>query len=854
MEPAPAKAKVIDDPPPTSAKEAEVPAVPSTPMEPEPEPEVPQPKAPEPEPEVPQPKAPEPVAAAPEPTPAPAEEEDEEEDEEEEEAEHEPLVKWPENASIFIGDYQFGPTPAPPGPPKPGVPYKAILSGRAAYGTGHVLDGDRPLGPIMPYCPYCCRLTLLMLESGMEFVPILIDGSDKPKWFTDAYEVAKTPAFLGQPGGNGDEWTGEFENILGNLKASGNAHLLAMCEPGDVAVETIEKHASTAGFASALSFIAGTTTEGGKMLMMGLGGEAGLIEEGEPADEFRDRMVRTARDAFGELEKIFAELASSGKPFLGGDEPNQADVYALTMILFGHNIYLGGLTADPAAPCQLADVGAPSLMPYVERWMERPSYLKCYRTKSTVFAPAMRNFSNMLMMAHDVMDGGKRIYTCLERLRELDVEYDGKEHPPVIGEPSAEEPEPAEAPSAEEPKPAEAPSAEEPEPAEAPSAEEPKPAEDPTPAEEGEAAAKQEEEEDEEEEDDEPVVPWPEGLSPYVGGYLYGPEPGPGDRKPEAGKPFKAVLSARASYGGRNTAGELVDGDAALGPIMPFCPYCARISLLLIESGVEFQAFLIDAGDKPDWFINAYDKAETPAMMGSPGGLDDGQWVGESKDIIARACEQNEKFKELCEREGPITVEQIEKYANEVAFGMILGYIAPTEEESGKGLAMGLHKQAGLEPIEGETGAALRERCNAHFRAGLAEFEKMIGGLTTPFIGGDTPSKADVFAATTLFFSHNIAESGLCGDSVAMDKGASLADLGAPSVVPYLQRWMERPSWKTAYKTTCMYSTAVVACLAGWMMMAKDVFDDGRKLNLILDNLRRRDTDYNPDFVPPTKN
>ena len=49
-----------------------------------------------------------------------------------------------------------------------------------------------------------------------------------------------------------------------------------------------------------------------------------------------------------------------------------------------------------------------------------------------------------------------------------------------------------------------------------------------------------------------------------------------------------------------------------------------------------------------------------------------------------------------------------------------------------------------------------------------------------------------------------------------------------------------------------MYSTAVVACLAGWMMMAKDMFDDGRKLNLILDNLRRRDTDYNPDFVPPT--
>ena len=140
--------------------------------------------------------------------------------------------------------------------------------------------------------------------------------------------------------------------------------------------------------------------------------------------------------------------------------------------------------------------------------------------------------------------------------------------------------------------------------------------------------------EEEEEEEEEPVVPWPEGLSPFVGNYLYGPEPGPGDRKPEPGKPFKCVLSARASYGGRNTAGALVDGDAPLGPIMPFCPYCARLSLLLIESGVEFEVFLIDAGDKPDWFTEAFEKAETPCMMGTPGGLDNGEWMGESKDII----------------------------------------------------------------------------------------------------------------------------------------------------------------------------------------------------------------------------
>ena len=828
MEPAPTKAKVIDDPPPTPAKEPEAPVA----SAPEPKPVEPEPiAAPEPEPIA----APEPVAAAPEPTPEAAPEsipapEETEEEEEEEEEEHEPLIKWPENASIFIGNHQFGPTPAPPGPPKPGVPYKAILSGRASYGTGAVVDGDRPLGAIMPYCPYCARLSLLMLESGMDFVPILIDGGDKPEWFTDAFEAATTPAFLGQPGGVGDEWTGEFDVLLGNLKASGDANLLAMCEPGPVSLETISKHAGVVAFGSALSLIAGTELDAGKGLMKGLGGMAGGLfqEEGETVDAFRDRMVQAARDSLAEIEKIFAELAASGKPFFGGDKPNEADVSSITMFLFSHNIFAAGLTADPAAPCSLADAGAPSLWPYIERWMERPSYLKCYRTKSKYHTPPMRNFGgNMLMMAHDVLDGGKKIYTCLERLRELDDDYDGEEHPPVIGE----------APTADEPKPAE---------------EEPKPAEEePKPAEEVEAAATAEDEE-EEEEDDEPVVPWPEGLSPFVGDYLYGPEPGPGDRKPEPGKPFKCVLSARASYGGRNTAGALVDGDAPLGPIMPFCPYCARLSLLLIESGVEFEVFLIDAGDKPDWFTEAFEKAETPCMMGTPGGLDNGEWMGESKDIIERACEQNEKFKAICDREGPVTVEQINDNANAVAFGMILGYIATTNEEAGKGLAQGLHKQAGLDVIEGETGEALRERCNAHFRAALARFETMIGGLTTPFIGGDTPNKADVFAATTLFFSHNIASSGLCGDPVAMDKGASLADLGAPSVLPYIQRWMERPSWRTAYKTTCLYSTTNVACLANWMMMAKDVFDDGRKFNLILDNLRRRDTDYNRDYVPPT--
>jgi hypothetical protein len=45
------------------------------------------------------------------------------------------------------------------------------------------------------------RLSLVLVESGVEFVPFLIDGQDKPKWFTDAYEAAETPSMLGTPGG-----------------------------------------------------------------------------------------------------------------------------------------------------------------------------------------------------------------------------------------------------------------------------------------------------------------------------------------------------------------------------------------------------------------------------------------------------------------------------------------------------------------------------------------------------------------------------------------------------------------------------------------------------------------------------
>jgi hypothetical protein len=100
----------------------------------------------------------------------------------------------------------------------------------------------------------------------------------------------------------------------------------------------------------------------------------------------------------------------------------------------------------------------------------------------------------------------------------------------------------------------------------------------------------EEDSESEEEEEEEPLVKWPEGKDPYVNGLLYGRQPAP-PATPVPGKPIKAVLSCRPSYG----SGDIVDADSALGPLMPFCPYCLRLGLWMREAGVEFETYLIDA-------------------------------------------------------------------------------------------------------------------------------------------------------------------------------------------------------------------------------------------------------------------
>jgi hypothetical protein len=59
-----------------------------------------------------------------------------------------------------------------------------------------------------------------------------------------------------------------------------------------------------------------------------------------------------------------------------------------------------------------------------------------------------------------------------------------------------------------------------------------------------------------------------------------------------------------------------------MGPIMPFCPFCMRLGLMMRESGLELDTYLIDSRDKPEWFVRVGGKrAPRPRYSAHPGGF-----------------------------------------------------------------------------------------------------------------------------------------------------------------------------------------------------------------------------------------
>ena len=84
-------------------------------------------------------------------------------------------------------------------------------SSRLSY-ADELIDAGAPAGPTTPYCPYCKRLMLLLGEAGIAYESVLIDLSDVPQWYKEAYAPGTCPAVQGLEGFcEGDAWNGGYD-------------------------------------------------------------------------------------------------------------------------------------------------------------------------------------------------------------------------------------------------------------------------------------------------------------------------------------------------------------------------------------------------------------------------------------------------------------------------------------------------------------------------------------------------------------------------------------------------------------------------------------------------------------------
>ena len=176
------------------------------------------------------------------------------------------------------------------------------------------------------------------------------------------------------------------------------------------------------GMATYAAIFANSELDSAKNMMGALMGMGSIAKvEGESAAQTRERLIRIIADSFKELESLISKLNG---PFVGGKSPNLADAYLVTMLFWAHNALECGLMPVPQAPCSLADIGAPSLRLYLQRWVRRPSWKECYKSDSLYsVATMMQACATVTKMAPDACRQGKDCVKVLARIRGLDSGY-----------------------------------------------------------------------------------------------------------------------------------------------------------------------------------------------------------------------------------------------------------------------------------------------------------------------------------------------------------------------------------------------------------------------------------------------
>ena len=309
---------------------------------------------------------------------------------------------------------------------------------------------------------------------------------------------------------------------------------------------------------------------------------------------------------------------------------------------------------------------------------------------------------------------------------------------------------------------------------------------------------------------------------------------------PASGLPRIASGSARLSY-----AEELFDAGAPPGPLVPFCPYCKRLGLLLGEAGVEYELLQIDLtpGKKPAWFERAYKPAEVPAVQGLAGfGDGDEAWAGGYAEAAEHWARVDPRVALVLARASPLTPQEAMAAGEAMIFGGVALLMLGTRTEMGRGTLQFLLSKLfgeGDEPaaqvqevLQGSGGgdaaaqAQARAECIAKCRERAGEMKRVMEQAVASggFLGGSEPSLADMWMGPMGHMAKACLETGLI--DIGQPTGpAALPHLGLEALDQFLLAWTRRPSWHGAFLSDFTFSAAGLrSMMAKMVAAAPDVF------------------------------
>ena len=267
-----------------------------------------------------------------------------------------------------------------------------------------------------------------------------------------------------------------------------------------------------------------------------------------------------------------------------------------------------------------------------------------------------------------------------------------------------------------------------------------------------------------------------------------------------------AVLAARGSRG----VGDDIDGRAIQGPIVPYCTYCIRLCLILAEARVPFQLVMIDRNCKQSWFRGAFPDFTTPAIQGTPGGVDGGAWVGDSKDLLRNSVAQNPRVAAVVSASAPGVLERAEFLGERLKAALIGGRLVGSAHEDGDAFAMECLRRCGKpeEEASGSTNAAKKPRgikgliamidlrvCDVFGYAPtytFPGFRSNFGGWSSVLL-----LLAVFLRVTTTFSDYVSAEPVVSENRIMFER-----DLETPFTLPKMGLVFKKTGWKPFYDPT----------------------------------------------------